>query len=220
MDKKFAEVDNFFISKLVSNDKVLDKILENNSNKGLPAHDVSASQGQFLYLMSKMNKTKRILEIGTLGGYSTYWFAKSLPEDGHILSLEYNQLNAEVAAENLELAGVTEKTEIRVGLAADTLADLIEENVDSFDLIFIDADKENNSVYLKLALKLSHSGTVIIGDNIVRDGEIINEESTDTSVKGSQSFIDDLSRLENITSTAIETIGVKGYDGFTISLVN
>lgn len=219
MKKLFAAVDDYFIEKLVENDPIFDQILTNNEKYQLPPHDVSPSQGKFLYLLAKIKGAKRILEIGTLGGYSTLWFAKAVAENGQVISLEYDQKHAKIAQENLALAGVSEKTTILVGAAAETLATMVQTQTSPFDLIFIDADKENNSLYLKYAIQLAQPGTIIIGDNVVRDGAVIDSQSSDGRVIGVRSFIEDLSTSKHLTSTAIETVGVKGYDGFTISIV-
>lgn len=219
MDKLFAAVDDYFIEKLVENDPIFDQILANNQKYQLPPHDVSPSQGKFLYLLAKIKGAKRILEIGTLGGYSTLWFAKALSHDGEVISLEFDTKHAEMAKENLALAGVSDKTNILVGAASDSLEKMVQAQTPAFDLIFIDADKENNSVYLKYALQLARPGTIIIGDNVVRDGAVIDTTSSDGRVNGVRSFVDDLSNSSRLTSTAIETVGVKGYDGFTISIV-
>lgn len=219
LEKLFAEVDDYFIEKLVGNEPIFDQILVNNQKHQLPPHDVSPSQGKFLYLLAKIKGAKRILEIGTLGGYSTLWFAKALDHDGKVVSLEFDKKHAEVAKENLALAGVADKTTILIGAAADSLEKMVTNQEPAFDLIFIDADKENNSVYLKYALQLARPGTIIIGDNVVRDGAVIDPNSADGRVIGVRSFVDDLSNCPTLTSTAIETVGVKGYDGFTISIV-
>ncbi|WP_429948965.1 O-methyltransferase [Enterococcus sp. AZ101] len=219
MKKLFAAVDDYFIEKLVENDPIFEQILTNNEKYQLPPHDVSPSQGKFLYLLAKIKGAKRILEIGTLGGYSTLWFAKAVAENGQVISLEYDQKHAKIAQENLALAGFSEKTTILVGAAAETLATMVQTQTSPFDLIFIDADKENNSLYLKYAIQLAQPGTIIIGDNVVRDGAVIDSQSSDGRVIGVRSFIEDLSTSKHLTSTAIETVGVKGYDGFTISIV-
>ncbi|WYK02141.1 hypothetical protein A5821_003284 [Enterococcus sp. 7F3_DIV0205] len=219
MEKLFAAVDDYFIEKLVEKDPIFDQILANNQKHQLPPHDVSPSQGKFLYLLARIKGAKRILEIGTLGGYSTLWFAKALDKEGQVISLEFDKKHAEVASENLALAGVSAKTTILIGPASDSLKSMVKDQTPPFDLIFIDADKENNSVYLDYALQLARSGTIIIGDNVVRDGAVIDQNSIDSRVLGVRSFVDDLSTSSKLTSTAIETVGVKGYDGFTISIV-
>lgn len=219
MDKLFAAVDDYFIEKLVGQDPIFEQILANNKQHQLPPHDVSPSQGKFLYLLTKIKRAKRILEIGTLGGYSTLWFARGLEENGEIITLEYNEKHAEVAKENLALAGVSDKVTILVGAATDSLEKLVQDQTPAFDLIFIDADKENNSAYLDYALQLATEGTIIIGDNVVRGGAVLDSTSKDGSVQGVRSFVEDLADNSALSSTALETVGVKGYDGFTISIV-
>lgn len=219
MDELFAAVDDYFIEKLVGQDPIFEQILANNKQHQLPPHDVSPSQGKFLYLLTKIKRAKRILEIGTLGGYSTLWFARGLEEDGEIITLEYNEKHAEVAKENLALAGVSDKVTILVGAATDSLEKLVQDQTPDFDLIFIDADKENNSAYLDYALQLATEGTIIIGDNVVRGGAVLDSTSKDGRVQGVRSFVEDLADNSALSSTALETVGVKGYDGFTISIV-
>lgn len=219
MDKLFAAVDDYFIEKLVGQDPIFEQILANNKQHQLPPHDVSPSQGKFLYLLTKIKRAKRILEIGTLGGYSTLWFTRGLEEDGEIITLEYNEKHAEVAKENLTLAGVSDKITIIVGAATDSLEKLVQDQTPAFDLIFIDADKENNSAYLDYALQLATEGTIIIGDNVVRGGAVLDSTSKDGRVQGVRAFIEDLADNTALSSTALETVGVKGYDGFTISIV-
>ncbi|CRH17059.1 O-methyltransferase [Carnobacterium maltaromaticum] len=219
MEELFSAVDAYFIDKLIEKEAIFDQVLANNQKHGLPPHDVSPSQGKFLYLLSKIAKAQRILEIGTLGGYSTIWFAKALPQNGKIISLEFDQTHAKVAQENTKLAGFSDEVDIIVGPAAESLAQLVNENSLPFDLIFIDADKENNPLYLKYAQQLAKSGTIIIGDNVVRNGEVLSTESNDGRILGVRQFVDELATNQKLTSTAIETVGVKGYDGFTISIV-
>lgn len=219
MEELFSAVDAYFIDKLIEKEAIFDQVLANNQKHGLPPHDVSPSQGKFLYLLSKIAKAQRILEIGTLCGYSTIWFAKALPQNGKIISLEFDQTHAKVAQENTKLAGFSDEIDIIVGPAAESLAQLVNENSLPFDLIFIDADKENNPLYLKYAQQLAKSGTIIIGDNVVRNGEVLSTESNDGRILGVRQFVDELATNQKLTSTAIETVGVKGYDGFTISIV-
>lgn len=219
MEELFSAVDAYFIDKLIEKEAIFDQVLANNQKHGLPPHDVSPSQGKFLYLLSKIAKAQRILEIGTLGGYSTIWFAKAIPQNGKIISLEFDQTHAKVAQENTKLAGFSDEVDIIVGPAAESLAQLVNENSLPFDLIFIDADKENNPLYLKYAQQLAKSGTIIIGDNVVRNGEVLSTESNDGRILGVRQFVDELATNQKLTSTAIETVGVKGYDGFTISIV-
>lgn len=219
MVNKYEEVDKYFIEKLVEEEDYLKKALLNNKINGLPPHDVSPSQGQFLKLLTKISKTKRILEIGTLGGYSTLWFASGLPKDGTVITLEFSDLHSQVAQENFDNSPFSGKIELLYGSAAESLTKLIAMGSEPFDLIFIDADKGNNPLYLNLCMKLSKPGTIIIGDNVVRDGAILEKNSEDERVIGIQKFLDIMSNSEHMVSTAVETVGIKGYDGFTMSLV-
>ncbi|TMU87568.1 O-methyltransferase [Bacillus sp. BHET2] len=211
----WTEVDHYYTSKLQSSDSIMDSVLKANSEAGLPAIDVSPNQGKFLSLLAQMKGAKRILEIGTLGGYSTIWLARALPADGRIVTLEYSEEHAKVAGENIRNAGLTEKVEIKIGAALDTLPTLEGE----FDFIFIDADKQNNVHYLEWALRLSVPGTVIITDNVVRSGRVIDENSEDESVQGVRQFVEMLSKETRIESTVVQTVGSKGYDGFVMGIV-
>ncbi|BCB03623.1 O-methyltransferase [Bacillus sp. KH172YL63] len=215
MTSTWKAVDEYYTEKLQVSDPVMDAVLEENGKAGLPAIDVSANQGKFLSLLAQMQGAKRILEIGTLGGYSTIWLARALPSDGKVVTLEYSEKHAEVAAGNIRNAGLEEKVEIRVGAALDTLPELEGE----FDFIFIDADKQNNANYLEWALRLSRPGTVIITDNVVRGGKVIDEKSDDESVQGVRRFADMLADEPRIDSTAVQTVGSKGYDGFVLGIV-
>ncbi len=216
---KWKDVDVYFESKLQSSETIMDSILKANTEAGLPAIDVSPNQGKFLYLLAKMKGAKNILEIGTLGGYSSIWLARALPDDGHLITLEYEAKHAKVAEENIKKAGLEQKIEVMVGAALDLLPTLEEKGYPHFDLIFIDADKPNNPHYLNWALKLSKPGTVIIADNVVRDGQVLDENSEVSSVQGIRQFIDLLAQEERIDSTAIQTVGIKGYDGFVLGVV-
>ncbi|ETI70115.1 O-methyltransferase [Neobacillus vireti] len=219
ISEKWNDVDVYFSTKLHTTDPVMDLILKTNSEAGLPAIDVAPNQGKFLYLLAKLKGAKNILEIGTLGGYSTVWLGRALPDDGRLITLEYNSKHAKVAEENIRKAGLANKIEVIVGPALDTLPTLKEKGISTFDFIFIDADKPNNPQYLKWALELSGPGTVIIGDNVVRKGHVIDADSEDESVQGVRQFIDLLSDESRIDSTAIQTVGSKGYDGFVLGIV-
>ncbi|MBN8647164.1 MAG: O-methyltransferase [Caulobacterales bacterium] len=214
------KVDDYLEQKFNLGDEILDASLKNNFENNLPAHDVSPLQGQFLAIISRAMNAKRILEIGTLGGYSTIFFARALPKDGKIISLEIDAHHAKAAKENLEAAGQMQKCEIIIGEAKNSLAQLISKNEAPFDLIFIDADKPNNPIYLELALKLSHKGTLIIGDNVIRNGAIIEENSNDDKVIGIRKFFDMIEENKNLSATALQTIGIKGWDGFAMILVD
>jgi predicted O-methyltransferase YrrM len=172
-----------------------------------------------LYLLAKMRNAKRILEIGTLGGYSTIWLARALPAEGRLITLEFSELHAQVAAENIARAGLADRVEIRVGPALESLVELAGEGEEAFDLIFIDADKPNNPHYFDWAMRFSRPGTVIMGDNVIRDGEIVDPASTDDRVVGSRRLLELMGSDERIESTAIQTVGLKGYDGFALGVV-
>ena len=213
MDEK--DVDAWFAARLIGPDAELEATLAANAAAGLPAIDVSPLQGKFLHLIARAIGAKRVLEIGTLGGYSTLWLARAVGEEGRVVTLELQPRNAEVAHTNLVRAGVGERVEIRTGLALTLLATV----EGPFDLIFIDADKANQDAYLAWALKLARPGTVIIGDNVVRDGEVANPETRDPNVRGVQRFVDLLAAEPRLSATAIQTTGSKGWDGFAFAVV-
>jgi predicted O-methyltransferase YrrM len=218
MQQQWSAVDNYMISSLISDDDVLDQVLENNKRAGLPEHDVAANQGQLLALFVLMTQARRVLEIGTLGAYSSIWMARALPPDGKLITLEADPTHADVARQNIRLAGLTDRIELIEGPALNSLENL--GDVPPFDLIFIDADKPNNPGYLEWALHYSRPGTVIIGDNVVRDGEVINGQSDDARVLGVRRFIEMIGDNPRLTATALQTVGVKGWDGFTLAIVN
>ncbi|ALC83494.1 MULTISPECIES: O-methyltransferase [Bacillus] len=217
--KTWVEVDQYITEKLLSTDAILDAVLDANAAAGLPAIDVSPNQGKLLHLLAKLRGARNVLEIGTLGGYSTIWLARALPKNGRVITLEANQKHAEVAKKNLELAGLSQQVEVVVGPALDTLPTLRAKGHGVFDVIFIDADKPNNPHYLKWALELSAEGTLIIGDNVVREGEVVNQDSSDERVQGTRQFFDLLSAETRIDATALQTVGSKGYDGFVLGVV-
>ncbi|MBM7584450.1 putative O-methyltransferase YrrM [Bacillus pakistanensis] len=219
ISEKWNDVDLYFTNKLQGSDSIMDSVLNANVEAGLPAIDVSPNQGKFLHLLAKLHGAKNILEIGTLGGYSSIWLARALPEDGHLITLEYSEKHARVANENIRRAGVESKIDIMIGPALETLPTLKGKGFSQFDFIFIDADKPNNPHYLKWALELSRPGTVIIGDNVVRNGHVVDGDSKDLNVQGVRQFIDLLSEESRIDSTAIQTVGAKGYDGFVLGVV-
>ncbi|WP_129689069.1 O-methyltransferase [Gottfriedia acidiceleris] len=212
------DVDEYFIEKLIPNDPILENVLLANYQAGLPSIDVSPTQGKLLYLLAKVKGAKNILEIGTLGGYSSIWLARALPEDGKLTTLEISHEYAKVAKQNIIEAKLQDKVEIIIGKALKTLPALKESKY-LFDFIFIDADKPNNPHYLKWALKLASSGALIIVDNVVRNGEVIYETSHDESVKGVRQLMDLIATDSRIDTTAIQTVGLKGYDGFVIGVV-
>ena len=218
MQQKWSAVDSYLVDTLIPHDPLLAQVLANNQRTGLPAHDVAANQGQFLALLVRMVRAQRVLEIGTLGAYSSIWMARELPEDGELLTLEADAHHAAVARENLRLAGVDKQVTLREGPALQTLESLGDRP--PFDLIFIDADKPSNPDYLRWALRYSRPGTLIIGDNVVRDGEVVNPRSEDDRVQGVRRFIEMMARDPRLTVTALQTVGSKGWDGFTLAWVN
>jgi predicted O-methyltransferase YrrM len=215
----WTAVDDYITGKLIPADSALTAALETNAAAGLPPHDVSPAQGKLLNLFARMTGARHILEIGTLGGYSTIWLARELPSDGRIVTLEYDPHHAATAQQNIQRAGLTHLVDLRIGPALDTLATLAAEGTPPFDLIFIDADKPNNPAYLDWALRLSRPGTVIIGDNVVRDGAVTDAANPDPRVQGVRSFFDRMSTDPRLDATAIQTVGSKGWDGFAIALV-
>lgn len=217
-DVVWSEVDEYFIEKLITLDSTFEHVLDANKEAGIPEIDVSPPQGKLLYLLTKMKAAKNVLEIGTLGGYSSLWFAHALPENGKVYTLEVEPEHAEIARQNIKRSGYEQQIEIIVGKALDTLPTLEAKGL-KFDFIFIDADKENNPQYLNWALKLANPGALIIADNVVRNGEVIEENSDDKRVQGVRQFIDLLNKDPRIDSTAIQTVGQKGYDGFVMGIV-
>lgn len=215
----WQNVDHYFMDKLLPKNEQLNTVLQANKAASIPEIDVSPTQGKLLYLLAKMKGAANILEIGTLGGYSSIYLAKALPREGKVVTLEINEEYAKVARQNIENAGYEEKIEVIVGNALDTLPELKNE-VRLFDFIFIDADKPNNPAYLKWAIQLAHSGAIIVADNVVRDGAITDENSEDERVRGVQQFMELLKEEPRIEATAIQTVGVKGYDGFVLAIVN
>jgi len=216
--KEWTEVDKYFESKFISGDAVLDGILQRSSAAGLPPHSVSPCQAQFLAIICKLIGAKRVLEIGTLGGYSTVWMARALPTDGTIVTIESSESHARVARQNFVDAGLDDKIELINAEAKLALAGMIDGGQDPFDLIFIDADKPSNPEYLELSLQMVRSGSVIIGDNVVRDGAVADLASEDPKVLGVRRYCADLAERGLLTS-GLQTVGVKGYDGFSISVV-
>lgn len=218
-NQAWAQTDRYFAENLLSADDSLQHVLATNAAAGLPAIDVSPMQGRFLYLQAKIVGARRVLEIGTLGGYSTIWFARALPADGKIITLELESRHAEAARRNFAAAGVADKIEVIVGPAAASLETLRQKKVESFDLVFIDADKASTPTYFRHALELCHPGSVIITDNVVRQGQVANATSTDAAVLGMRGFITALAAEKRVEATAVQTVGSKGYDGFVIARV-
>jgi predicted O-methyltransferase YrrM len=215
----WSAVDGYLVEKLIPSDPVLDEVLQANAAAGLPAIDVAPNQGKLLNLLARMSGAKRVLEIGTLGGYSTIWLARALPADGKLISLEFEPKHAEVARANIERAGLSTIAEVRIGPAAESLAHLVSEDAAPFDFIFIDANKESYPEYLEWSLRLARIGTVIVADNIVRDGELVDSASTDIRVQGVRRFIEAIAVNPRFDTTALQTVGSKGYDGFALTIV-
>ena len=217
--EQWTEVDRYITDLLVPPDAILDGALEDSTAAGLPAHNVAPNQGKLLMLLAQLRGAKNILEIGTLGGYSTLWLARGLLPGGRVITLEANAKHAAVARANIARAGLGEIVEIRVGPALETLPQLAHEGRGPFDMIFIDADKPNNPHYLAWALKLSRRGTLIVADNVVRSGALNDAESSDASVQGIRRFMELLAAEPRVNATAIQTVGAKGYDGFALAVV-
>ncbi len=217
--KKWTAVDNYFASLLAPEDALLRAALEANNTAGLPAIDVSPLQGKFLQLLVQITHARRVLEIGTLGGYSTMWMARALPPDGRIVTLEYSPTHADVARANLLRAGLLDRVDLRIGRALDLLPTLAESGAAPFDLVFIDADKRSNPDYLDWALRLSRPGTVIAVDNVVRNGAIVNEKSRDPDVIGTRRMTEQIAAHPRLSATVLQTVGDKGYDGIALAVV-
>ncbi len=217
MIEAWQQIDAVFEDHLLQSDDVLQQVLQNNKDANLPQIDVAPMQGKMLYIYALMVSAKRILEIGTLGGYSSIWMARALPEGGELITLEYDEKHAQVAAKNIALAGLQDKITIIQGAALDSLPHL--DNNKPFDLVFIDADKVNNAAYLEWALRYSRQGTVIIGDNVVRQGRILDLEDEDENINGVRLFLAKLAQEKKLISTAIQTVSTKGWDGFSLSIV-
>jgi predicted O-methyltransferase YrrM len=215
----WTEVDRYIVDRLVPPDSTLEAALESSAAAGLPAINVSPNQGKFLHLLARIQGARSILEIGTLGGYSTIWLARALPADGRLITLEADPEHARVARANIARAGLAGVVELRLGRALDTLPQLAAEGCGPFDLIFIDADKPSNPDYFAWALRLSRCGSVIVIDNVVRDGKVIDADSRDASVQGVRCLNELLAIEPRVSATAVQTVGSKGYDGFALALV-
>ena len=215
-EELWGRVDGYIVERLVDEDASLTNALAENGAAGLPAMDVSAAQGKYLNLMVRITGARRVLELGTLGGYSTIWMAKALPADGHLVTLEFDPRHAQVARKNIDAAGIGDKVTIHVGAAAATLPVVAAQNPEPFDFIFIDADKPSNPDYLAWSLRLARPGTVIVCDNVVRDGKVLDAASTDPAVVGVRRFLDLVGAEPRLVATAVQTVGAKGYDGFAL----
>jgi predicted O-methyltransferase YrrM len=212
-------VDDYFISHLSPEDEALEAVVRDSDAAGLPQAAVTANQGKLLHLLAQVQGASRILEIGTLGGYSTIWLARALPADGRLVTLEYDPRHAEVATANIARAGLDKIVEVRVGAALESLAELADENPAPFDLVFIDADKSNNPHYVEWSLKLTRPGSLIIVDNVVRGGRVADPDNTSPDVQGTRTAIELIGSHARLSGTAIQTVGKKGYDGFALARV-
>ena len=219
MKADWAAVDDYIAEKLLREDVAFDDVLAANAAAGLPAIDVSPAQGKLLHLLAKAIGARRILEVGTLGGYSTIWLAHALPADGKLVTLEVDSHHAQVARDNLDRAGVADKVEVRVGPALDAFAVLVNEEIAPFDFVFIDADKQNNANYVQAAIGLSRPGTLIVVDNVVREGRVLDAQSEDAMIQGTRQLFDMLANEPRLDATAIQTVGLKNWDGFIIAVV-
>jgi len=214
----WTAVDRYLTDLIVRPDAALEAALKDSEAAGLPAINVSPAQGKLLHLIARMISARNILEVGTLGGYSAIWMARALPAEGRLITLELNPKHAEVAQSNIARAGVS-NVDIRLGRALDTLETIATERRPPFDLIFIDADKPGNSDYFAWALKLSRPGSVIIVDNVIRNGAVIEPENPDASVQGVRRFNEMLAAEKRVSATEIQTVGTKGYDGLALAVV-
>ncbi|MDQ0683488.1 putative O-methyltransferase YrrM [Streptomyces achromogenes] len=212
-------VDAYFTGRLAPDDEVMAAALRNSEAAGLPHINVTANQGKLLQILAEVQGARQILEIGTLGGYSTIWLARALPADGRLISLEYDPGHAEVAVRNIARAGLDKVVEVRVGAALESLPRLADENPPPFDLVFIDADKGNNVHYLEWALRLTSAGSLIVVDNVVRGGRVAEAHSDAEDVRGSRGAIELIGSHPRLSGTAIQTVGAKGYDGFALARV-
>jgi predicted O-methyltransferase YrrM len=215
----WADVERWICDHIVPRDEALESAVKNSAEHGLPGIAVEPTTGKLLNLIARMVRAKKILEIGTLGGYSTIWLARALGDDGRLITLEANPDYAEVAWTNIAAAGLHDRVDLRVGPALEALPKILDAGEGPFDVVFIDADKANQDRYLSYALDLTHVGSVVIGDNVVRDGRVLNAHSEDESIQGIRRFMELLAAEPRIDTTAIQTVGSKGWDGFAIGLV-
>ena len=216
---QWNDVDTFLDSLLIGEDDALREAVASSERAGLPPIQVSAAQGKLLHLLAKTQGAERILEIGTLGGYSAIWMARALPADGHLISLEASPRHAEVASGNIARANLVGTVEIRVGQAAESLTDLIAERTRPFDMVFIDADKAGYPAYLESALRLTRPGSLIIADNVVRGGAVADGLSRDTNVLGVRAYLEAVAANPDLEGTVLQTVGAKGYDGLAVTRV-
>jgi len=215
----WTAVDRYFGSRLGDSDPDLEAALRASEEAGLPPIQVSPLQGKLLHLLARLSGARRILEIGTLGGYSTIWLARAVPPDGTVLTLEREPRHAAVARANFARAGVTDRVELRLGPALDSLAGLAKEHAPPFDMVFVDADKEEYPEYLERSLGLCRPGSLVVADNVVRRGDVADDRSLDPAVQGVRRMTERLARDPRWMATAVQTVGLKGYDGFVLAVV-
>jgi caffeoyl-CoA O-methyltransferase len=216
----FEKVDNYISELLGTEDKALRSATSLIESKKIPNASISANQGKFLQILALACNAKRVLELGTLGGYSTIWLANALPADGKVISIEFDPAHAEVAKANFENAGLSSKVEIRVGKALDILPQIENEQHEPFDMIFIDADKPPYTEYFEWAIRLGRPGSVIVADNVIRNGKVLDTETTDEKVQGVQRLNKMLASCTAVTATILQTVGVKEYDGMVVAVIN
>ena len=219
MRKIWEQVDRYLDDLLAPADEALTVALQSNTQASLPAIDVPAQLGKFLGFLIQVSRARRVLEIGTLGGYSTIWMARAIPADGIVVTLEIDPRHAEVARANLAFAGVLDRVDVRVGSAADSLRAMRKASEEPFDLIFIDADKKSLPEYLDLSMKVAHPGTIIVADNVVRDGKVIDADTRDPDVQGVRRFLELVAVHPRLSAMAFQTVGARGYDGFAVARV-
>lgn len=219
MEQLWSRVDEYFAEHLLPADKVLEDALATSDAAGLPAIAVTPNQGKLLQLLVRIHGARRILEIGTLAGYSTIWMGRALPAGGELITLEIDPTHAALARKNLDRAGLADRAHVWLAPAAESLAKLSADRVEPFDFIFIDADKASIDSYFTAALGLSRVGTVIVVDNVVRKGEVINTQSEDANIHGIRRLTELLSHERRVSATAIQTVGAKGYDGLIVAVV-
>jgi predicted O-methyltransferase YrrM len=217
--EQWSAVDQYLTAHLIPTDAALESASAASEAASLPGISVSACQGKFLHLLAALQGARRILELGTLGGYSTIWLARALPAGGRLITLEAEPHHAEVARANIARAGLSDRVDLRLGPALDTLPQLAAQNAGPFDLIFIDADKENIPAYFDWAIRLGRRGTVIITDNVIRNGAIVDPADPDPRVQGVRRFYEQLTTEKRVSATALQTVGIKGYDGFALAVV-
>ncbi|WP_106915521.1 O-methyltransferase [Chryseobacterium aurantiacum] len=216
----FEKVDQYISNLVAPEDAVLQETIQSLDDASMPQISVTPTQGKFLQVMLLTCKAKRVLELGTLGAYSTIWMTRALPADGKVITVEFDPHHAHIACQNIEKAGLSDQIDLRIGKAMDVLKELIAHGEEAFDFIFIDADKPPYTEYFELALQLSHPGTVIICDNVIREGKVLEENTHDEKVKGVQRFNKMLANNPKVTATIMQTVGAKEYDGMAIAIVN